>query len=181
MNLLEIISGQIPEAVYFAIFMILVKRYKEKRILLIIGMIIEYILVLNALPYSIWTHVLYFILASLLLKILYKEESDITDIFTLGIASLFMIISCFSLYVIIYFTIHNMLVYVILQRAVLFGGMAIFRKKLPNINKLYKKLWNRSKYSYKMKSTTFRALNLVIFNLSFVLINLGVIFYYCWR
>lgn len=181
MNILEILLGQVPEAVYFAIFMILVKRYKEKRILFMIGMIIEYVLVLNVLPYSIWVHVLYFILVFLLLKILYKEESNVTDIFTLGIASLFMIISCFLLYVIIYFTIHNMLVYVILQRAILFGSIVIFRKKLPNINKLYKKLWNRSKHTYKMKSTTFRALNLVIFNLSFVLINLGVIFYYCWR
>lgn len=181
MNILEIILGQIPEAVYFAVFMILVKELKTRRFIFIISMIMEYLLVLNILPYSIWTHVLYFILAFLLLKILYKEESNVTDIFTLGVASLFMIISCFLLYVIIYFTIHNMLVYVVLQRIILFASIIIFRKKLPNINKLYKKLWNRSKHSYKMKSTTFRALNLVIFNLSFVLINLGVIFYYCWR
>lgn len=181
MNILEIILGQIHEAVYFAVFMISVKELKTRRFIFIISMIMEYLLVLNILPYSIWTHVLYFILAFLLLKILYKEESNVTDIFTLGVASLFMIISCFLLYVIIYFTIHNMLVYVVLQRIILFASIIIFRKKLPNINKLYKKLWNRSRHSYKMKSTTFRALNLVIFNLSFVLINLGVIFYYCWR
>lgn len=181
MNVFEILLGQIPEAIYFAIFIILVKELKTKRILFIIGMTVEYILVLNFLPYSIWSHVLYFILSFLLLKVLYKDKSNITDIFTLGIASVFMVISSFLLYVIIYFTIHNMLVYVLLHRIILIISIILFKNKLPNICKLYKKLWDRSKYSYKMKSTTFRALNLVIFNLSFVVINLGVIFYYCWR
>ena len=58
MDILEIILGQIPEAVYFAVFMILVKELKEKRFLFIISMIIEYLLVLNVLPYSIWSYVL---------------------------------------------------------------------------------------------------------------------------
>ena len=101
----------------------------------------------------------------------------------MGIASLFIVISSFILYVMIYFTIYNMLVYVLLHRIVLILSIVLYKNKLPNVNKLYKKLWNRSKnsHNYKMKSTTFRALNLVIFNLSFMFINLGVIFYYCWR
>lgn len=53
MNLLEIILGQIPEAVYFAIFILLTKEIKSKRVLFVISMILEYILILNALPYSI--------------------------------------------------------------------------------------------------------------------------------
>lgn len=183
MNILEIVLGQVPEAIYFAVFMILVKGLKSRRFIFIVSMIIEYLLVLNVLPYSIWSYVLYFILSFLLLKILYKDKSNVTDIFTMGIASLFIVISSFILYVIIYFTIYNMLAYVLLHRIVLILSMVWCKNKLPNINKLYKKLWNRSKnsHNYKMKSTTFRALNLVIFNLSFMFINLGVIFYYCWR
>ena len=65
MNILEIILGQIPEAVYFAVFMILVKGLKTRRFTFIISMIIEYLLILNVLPYSIWSYVLYFILSFL--------------------------------------------------------------------------------------------------------------------
>lgn len=178
MNILEIILGQIPEAVYFAVFMILVKGLKSRRFIFIISMIIEYLLVLNVLPYSIWSYVLYFILSFLLLKILYKDKSNVTDIFTMGIASVGLIITSVVSY---FVTLGNMISCVIVNRIILFVTLYVFRHKLCHINKLYNKLWNRGKHSYKMKSTTFRALNLVISNLSFVIINLGVIVYYCGR
>lgn len=39
MDLLEIFLGQIPEAIYFALFMIFAKDLKEKRILYILLMV----------------------------------------------------------------------------------------------------------------------------------------------
>ena len=39
MELDQLLLGQIPEAIYFALFMILVKNIKEKRILFIILML----------------------------------------------------------------------------------------------------------------------------------------------
>jgi hypothetical protein len=75
MNLLEIILGQIPEAIYFAMFMLLTKELKSKRLVFVIGMILEYILILNALPYSIWSYVLYFVVSFILLKLFYREAS----------------------------------------------------------------------------------------------------------
>lgn len=178
MNILEIILGQVPEAVYFAVFMILVKGLKSRRFIFIISMIIEYLLVLNVLPYSIWSYVLYFVLSFLLLKMLYKDKSNVTDIFTMGIASISLVITSALSY---FITLGNMISCTIVNRIILFVMLYIFRYKLCRINKLYNRLWNRGKHSYKMKSTTFRALNLVIFNLSFVIINLGVIVYYCGR
>ena len=106
MNILEIILGQVPEAVYFAVFMILVKGLKTRRFTFIISMIIEYLLVLNVLPYSIWSYVLYFILSFLLLKILYKDKSNVTDIFTMGIASISLVITSALSY---FITLGNMI------------------------------------------------------------------------
>lgn len=177
MNLLEIILGQIPEAIYFAIFMLLTKDFKSKRFTFIIGMIIEYVLILNCLPYSIWSYVLYFVLSFLLLKMLYKDKSNVTDIFTLGIASIALIFSSVISY---FITLGNMMGCAIINRIILFAILYFFRYKFCHINNMYNKLWNRGKHSYRMKSTTFRALNLVIFNLSFIVINLGVIIYH-WR
>lgn len=180
MNILEIILGQLPEAVYFAIFMILVKGLKEKRFIFIMSMIIEYLLVLNVLPYSIWSYVLYFILSFLLLKILYKDKSNVTDIFTMGIASVIIIIvSIFSYFIVSLFS-TNVIIGNLCQKAILFFIILVYKSYLPKINNIYKKLWNRSKHSYKIKSMTFRVLNLIVFNFSFVVINLGIMFYY-WR
>ena len=180
MNILEIILGQLPEAVYFAIFMMLVKGLKEKRFVFIVGMIVEYLLVLNILPYSIWSYVLYFILSFLLLKILYKDKSNVTDIFTMGIASVIIIIvSIFSYFIVSLFS-TNVIIGNLCQKAILFFIILVYKSYLPKINNIYKKLWNRSKHSYKIKSMTFRVLNLIVFNFSFVVINLGIMFYY-WR
>lgn len=181
MNILEIILGQVPEAVYFAVFMILVKGLKSRRFIFIISMIIEYLLVLNALPYSIWSYVLYFILAFLLLKILYKDKSNVTDVFTMGIASIILIIVSILSYTVVSLFTTNIILGNLCQKIILFFVILVCKSYLPKINNIYRKLWNRSEISYKMKSTTFRVLNLIIFNFSFIIINLGVIFYYCWR
>ena len=44
MNVLQLLLGQIPEAIYFALFMIFTKRLDKKQILFTVLMIIEYIL-----------------------------------------------------------------------------------------------------------------------------------------
>lgn len=86
MNILELLLGQIPEALYFALFMIYTKRLNEKRIWFIVLTVLEYILLFIP-PLSIWSHILYFIFTYGILKWLYKNKAQITDIFTLGIAS----------------------------------------------------------------------------------------------
>ena len=49
--------------------------------------------------------------------------------------------------------------------------------KLYNIQKLYKKLWNRNDLvKKKIKTTTFRALNIVIFNVLFVILDFLIYF-----
>ena len=182
MNIIELVLGQIPEAVYFALFMILVKDLNKKRLLFTGLMIMEYIFLKYFLVYTVWFHVIYFILAYIIMKMLYKDKPNITDIFTLGIASVVLIIVSFISYILVYFTCKNMIIGAILVRIITFSLLFVFKDKLSKINTLYQKLWNRSKIKYKMKSTTFRALNLVIFNISFAIINLGILFHNLyWR
>jgi hypothetical protein len=182
MDVLKLVLGQIPEAIYFALFLILTKELKEKRLLFTCLMIVEYIFLKCFLVYTTWFHVIYFILTFIILKVLYRDKANITDIFTLGIASIVLIVASFVSYTIVYFTCKNMIVGAILVRVLTFGSLFIFKNKLSKLDNLYKKLWNRSKIKYKMKSTTFRALNLVIFNISFIVINLGILFHNLyWR
>ena len=83
MNWAEILLGQVPEALYFALFIILTKKLTTKRFLFIVSTILEYILLMYAFPYDIWSHILYFIATYLILKLFYEDKCNITDIFTL--------------------------------------------------------------------------------------------------
>ena len=182
MKLDQLLLGQIPEAIYFALFMIFTKQLKEKRMLFTFLMVLEYIFLKYFLTYTIWFQVLYFILSFIIMKILYKDKIQITDVFVLGIISISLIIASLLSYGIAYITFKNMIIGTILSKILIFGGLFTFKNKLPKINNLYKKLWNRSEIKYKIKSTTFRALNVVIFNSSFVIINLSILFHNLhWR
>lgn len=167
--MLQILLGQIPEALYFTLFMIFVKEIKSNRVIFTILMILEYILLLNVLPYSTWSHVLYFVISYIIMKILYEEKCNVTDIFTLGIASIILGVISMICY---FITFGNMFLGNILNKILSFTFVILCRHILPKINNLYKKLWNRGEHKYKMKSTTFRALNVVVFNLSFAIINI---------
>lgn len=175
--MLELLLGQIPEAIYFALFMIFTKELKSKRILYIVLMIAEYLLLKHFIEFSIWFQIAYTIIQFIILKILYKEKAQITDIFTFTIASIILILSCGILYFIVWKTINNYIVYVVLNRIFLMLFLVLFHNKLRKIQDLYKLLWNRNdKKKTKMKSTTFRALNVVMFNVIFYIINLGMAF-----
>ena len=181
MNLLnylpEIIFGQIPEAIFFALFMIYTKRLKNKRLLFIILMIIEYTLIMETIRYNIWAHILVIVMTYIILKMLYKEKAQIIDIFTFGIASIVLILISIISYLIVWKTTGVYMMTVILSRLLMLIFILIFKNKLYKIQMLYKKLWNRNdKVKKKMKSATFRALNVTIFNFMFFIINTCLIY-----
>lgn len=177
MNILELLLGQIPEAMFFALFMIYTKELKEKRFIFIILMVLEYIFLKLILSFNIWFQVIYTCMTFIILKILYKSKTQITDVFTFAISSLIMGVIETVLYFIIWMTINNFLVFVILVDIVYILFFILFRKKLCKIQNLYKKLWNRNRQKpNKIKSTTFRCINIVVFNIMFYLINLCIMF-----
>ena len=176
-NIPEMLFGQIPEAIYFALFMIFTKQLKEKRILFIVLMTIEYLIIQKLIHFDIWLQIIYTAFVFIILKILYKEKAQITDIFTFTISSILLII----LDLILYFTIgkltNNYILFAVIDKIVLLCVLFLIKNKLPKIQTLYKKLWNRNDNTKKkMKTTTFRSLNIVIFNITFYIINLGMIY-----
>lgn len=182
MNVLQLLLGQIPEAIYFALFMIFTKRLDKKQILFTILMIIEYILLFNFTPVTIWSHISYFIITYIILKILYHEKSQITDIFTLGIASMILMIISGICYFTLSTFITNIIIGNAIQKLLLFIVLYFISDKLYKIQNTYKKFWNRNdKIPKPMKSTTFRCINLILFNIMFFIINGYIIIYLVWR
>ena len=127
MNILQILLAQIPEAIYFSLFMIFVKQLKEKRILFIILMIAEYIMLKLFMSFNIYFQVFYTIITFIILKMLYKEKSQITDIFTFTIGSIFMIIVDAIVIFTIGFFIKDYIVLTIIDRILLFTLLYLFR------------------------------------------------------
>lgn len=157
--------------------MIYAKRLEDKKLLFTVLLTIEYVLIMEVVRYNVWAHVLVISMTYILLKLLYKEKSQITDIFTFGIASLVLILICIPTYLLVWKTIGIYAVFIAFSRLLMLLFIVVFKNKLYNIQKLYKKLWNRNdKEPKKIKSTTFRALNIVIFNFMFYFINLCILF-----
>ena len=175
--MLQLLLGQIPEAIYFALFMIYTKNLKQKRILYIILMISEYLILKLFFKFNIYFQLSYTIFTYLILKLLYKNKAQIIDVFTFTISSIILIvISAFS-YTIISATIGIKLVAYIIKNILMFVFLFIARKRLNKIQKLYKKLWNRNdKVDKKIKTTTFRSINAILFNVMFWVINFGMIY-----
>lgn len=175
--MLQLFLGQIPEAIYFSLFMIYAKGIKEKRILFTILMIAEYLLLIHIFPQDIWFHILYTISTFIILKILYKEKAQITDIFTFIISSILMILISVPTFFIFNYKMKNVLMHVIADRILLFAVLFLLKNKLYNIQKLYKKFWNRNdSVKKKMKTTTFRAINVIVFNFIFYILNIILLY-----
>ena len=181
MDLMELLLGYIPEAIYFALFMIYTKQLKEKRLLYITLMVLEYLLLKQFVHFSIYFQVAYTFITFVILKILYREKAQIIDIFTFTIASIFLIITSVISFLI---SGQNVILATIINRIIIFVVLFGFNYKLNVIQNLYKKLWNRNdKVKKKIKTTTFRSLNVIIFNVIFYFINVGIVYaiYYKYK
>lgn len=173
MNILELLLGQVPEAVFIALFMIFSKNIRTKRVIFLIVTIVEYLLCKYTFVYNWMFHISFMIMVYLTLKVLYKNKTQIVDIFIFVISYIIIIITsaiCMLL------TNFNPIIASIINRLILFIPLIILNYKLNMIQLVYKKYWNRNdKVKKKIKSVTFRSLNVVIFNLLFVIINIGML------
>lgn len=174
MEFLQLFLGQIPEAIFIALFMIFVKDLKTKRILFTLIMIVEYLLLMSLFAYNWIFHILYLVMTFIVLKVLYKEKAQVTDVFIFAIAYILIVISSALCYII---SSNNVIIGCIINRLLLFIPLLILNYKLVYIQNIYKKYWNRNdKIKKKIKSITFRSLNVVTFNLLFSIINFGMIY-----
>ena len=172
MDFAQLVLGQIPEAIYFALFLIFAKNLKEKRILFIFTMVFEYLLIKYAIHFNTWFQVLYTFLKYLNIKLFYKEKAQITDFVTFTIASILLILTSAICYAI---SLGNVVVATIINRIMIFVLLYVFRNKINKIENIYQKFWNRHNNAKAIKSVTFRSAFVVIFNVMFYIINIGMI------
>lgn len=165
---------QVPEPVYFSLFLIIGKNIKEKRLLLTGIMIVQYLLLMHIFPYNIWFQIIYTFMSFVNLKVLYKEKAQVTDIFLFTAASILLILISAFCYGAFYATIKNYTIALIINRILIFVVLYFSKNKIRSIYKKFCSIWNRHNNPKKIRSLTLRNISIIIFNLMFWLINLGI-------
>lgn len=176
-NLILIILEKVLEAVYFALFLIYGKKLEKKRLLFIILMVAEYLLLTSFIYYNVMFQLLYIFLSYVILKVLYGEKAQITDIFLMAVASIVLIAFSAFTYLTALFTYKNYFISLIINRILIFSFIFNCRNKINNLYKSFYKLWNRHDNPKQIKSLTLRNISVIAFNFMFVFINAGMIFF----
>jgi len=168
---------QIPEPVYFSLFLIIGKNIKEKRLLLIGIMILEYLLITHIIYFDVWLQIIYTFMSFVNLKVLYKEKAQVTDIFLFATASIILVLLSLFTYSTAMITYKDYYVSLILNRILLFSLLFFFRKNIRSKYEEFCSLWNRHQKPNKIRSLTLRNISIITFNLMFWIINLCMIIY----
>lgn len=175
-EILLIFFEKILEAIYFSLFLIIGKNLKKKRLLFVLIMIFEYLMLKSIIRYNVLFQFIYTFMAYLILKVLYKEKAQITDIFLFTFSSIFLIFSSAICYIIIYYLTKNYYLILIVNRFLIFLFLFIFKENIREKYVEFYSLWNKHNNPNKIKSLTIRNISIIIFNLMFWLINLGMVF-----
>lgn len=170
--LLNILLGVIPETLFFTLYLIYTKNLENKKMKLFLGILIIYILCITINRFKILYYVSYIFLVVIFLKILYKEKTQIIDIFVFSISTIylsFLGLLCSK------FVNNNYIMYyimLILNRILLFVPF-IFKNKFNFLYKKYCGLWNRNdNIKRPIKSITLRNISLITLNIFIFIMNI---------
>lgn len=172
--LLSIILGLLPEVLYYTLILINTKKLRTKRVLLFIFISLAYILCFIVKRYILIYYVLFVALMYISMKILYKKETQIIDIFIISFSTLYLGIISATMWVFLDNNKNYALYYslYVINRILMFIPF-IFKSKFNVLYKKYCLLWNRNdKEKRPIKSITLRNISLIIINFSIFLANI---------
>lgn len=166
--LLSLVLGLLPEIIYFVMLTTRIKNIKTKRIKLFLLLATMYILCIMLFRYKLLLYVVFIFIYYLILKILYKKEIQIIDIFFIMYQCLYLTILSFLVY--LYNNDFQYYICLVVNRILLFVPL-IFTKRLQQIYYKYCLYWNRNDNIKKpIKSITLRNISILGMNLIIVLI-----------
>lgn len=168
----SILFGLIPEVLYFTLFLIYTKNIKEKRIKLFIAISIAYFACLLIQRFKLMYYLAFVVLTYIILKLLYKNKTQITDIFVFSISTFYLTIISYICFLFLKDDKSNYYLFYLLDRIIMFIPF-IFKNKFNILYKKYYRLWNRNdKENRPIKSITLRNISLIVINFIIVFMNI---------
>lgn len=173
--IISLFLGFLPEILYFILFTFYFKNIKEKRIFFGLFFGIFYILLMFIFKYTVYFNISLTIMFFLILKLIYKDKTHIIDLFIFTVSGIFLtIVSAGLSYLSLVF--GHYLLFVLLNRLIIFSCLFLFKNKLNKIYLKYIKAWNIGG-STKIKSITLRNVSMLLFCLSVYAIYIGLIYF----
>ena len=170
----NIIFALLPESIYFTLFLIYTKNYKNNKLKLFILLFLGYVTLKIIFPFNIYCQILFLIYVPIILRLLYKNKFHISDIFILVYASLLIILETL-LVLPIYSIFNNYLLAFILSRLLMFIVLFILKNKLNKVYKWIISQWNRNyEKPNKIKAITIRQCCVISLNVIVFILYLGI-------
>lgn len=169
--ILSLLLGLLPEVLYFTLFLVYTKNLKVKRVKLFSLISIVYILCMLIQRYKIIFYMLMVISMYFILKLLYKNKTQIIDIFIISAGSLWLTFTSAILFLFLDKNYSNYYLLYIINRMMLFAPF-IFKNKFNIWYKKYCNFWNRNdKENRPIKSITLRNISLIVINFAIIITN----------
>lgn len=170
--LMSVLLGMLPEVLYFTLFLKYTKNLQEKTVKLGLLIGIAYILCMFMQRYQVVYYIIFIALIYVILKLLYKDKAQVTDIFIIATSYFYLTIISFIMSKILYNDLSNYNLLLIISRLLLILPF-IFRNKFNIIYQKYYKLWNRNDNEIRpLKSITIRNISLILLNILIFVINI---------
>lgn len=168
----NLLLGMLPDVLFFTYFLIYTKNLKEKRLKLFVCIMLAYLILVMISQYKILYYILFTVLVYLILKSLYRDKTQITDIFMFGIGTSYItLLSCIS-FKLFNEDLSNYYYLYTIDRLLLIIPF-LYRDKFNSIYKKYLSLWNRNDIPNKpIKSITLRNITLISINSIIFIMNI---------
>lgn len=174
--IISISLGLIPEVAYFTLFFIKLKEIKNKRFLLSICMIINYLILIMLNNYVLINYIIFTTLFFIILKLLYKEKVNIVDLFFIVYSEIYLSLISYVCFRFVKEDFSNYYFMLVVNKILLIVPFLFFKHIKIFYNK-YCKFWNRNNNEHRpIKSITLRNISLIILN-SFISISYFVFIY----
>lgn len=170
----NIVLALLPEAIYFTLFLIYTKDYKDKKFLLFSVLFIGYVILKKIFPFNIYCQIAFILYIPLVLKVLYNQKFHISDIFIIVYASMLIIIETLIILP-VYSMFNNYYLAFALTRILMFVVLFILKNKLNKIYKWIISQWNRNyEHPNKVKAITIRQTCVISLNVIVFILYLGI-------
>ena len=170
----NVIFGLFPEVIYFTLFLIYTKNYKDNKIKLFLLLLLGYVVLKFLLPANIYFQITFTLYVPVILKLLYKDKFHISDIFVFVYSSIVLIIITILTYPIA-LILNNYIIAYIINRFLMFLFIIFFKSKLNKIYKWVISQWNRNyEKPNKIKAITIRQVCVISLNVMIYALYLSV-------
>ena len=159
---------------YYCLFMINVKKIKDKKVYFMFLTIADYLIAQYVTKFRLGTNadLIYAIIFYINLKFIYKDKIRITDIATFILSDILLGVLSVIAYIIFGMNLVGLIFATITPIIV----TKLLNDKLNIIDRFYNKYWNRKKNKTKVKSITVRGISLCATVIEFVAIHFWILY-----